>query len=480
MVLLIISGIICSYIIEKKIICGLLMYYYNDNKTILYTCQQSESSSNRYLNPNDINIVPGYKIEVFAEGLNSPSSILFTDAGEMLIADSGYITGNPSVSHLVNGQFELLADDFNVPLTGINYRNGDIYVSHKGMVTVLRMDGSRIDLISGLPSCGDYSNSRVAFGPDNKLYFGLGTLTNSGVVGLDNLWVKDYPCAHDVPGSYILLNGQNFATNNMLLGAGSEIIYTGAFTPFGETNDPHEIRKGVTKASGSMLRANLDGTNLELVAWGLRSPSYVKFDERGRLYVSNNGYDIRGSRPIANAPDEFHYIEPGQWYGWPDYAGGEPVTLDRFRPEGGKPIEFLLMNHPNVPPKPYAAFPPESTIIGFEFNYNTNFGARGEIFITEFGSVKPRTYGNDVIQYASVGHKISRIDTFSGAVTTFAINKSGFPASITKEGGFDRPCDIDFGPDGAMYVVDMGINDISDPNIFIPNSGVIWRIYRSS
>jgi glucose/arabinose dehydrogenase len=451
---------------------------YNKYHEQLLIINQQTESNNRYLNPNDINISAGYKIEVFAEGLNSPSSILFTDDGEMLIADSGYVTGNPSVSHLVNNQFEILAENFNVPLTGITYRNGDIYVSHRGVITVLRKDGTRSDIISGLPSCGDYSNSRVAFGPDNKMYFGQGTITNSGVVGLDNQWVTDFPCACDKPGSYILLNGQNFTTNNMLLDGATETINTGAFSAFGETNDPHEIRKGVTKASGSILKANPDGTNLELVSWGFRSLSYVKFDEQGRLFASNNGYDIRGSRPIANAPDEFHYIVPGLWYGWPDYAGGEPVTLDRFRPEGGKPIEFIFMNHPNVPPRPYAVFPPESTIIGFEFNYNIDFGPRGDIYITEFGSVRPRTYGDSTLQYVGAGHRISRIDSFTGNVSTFAINKSGFSATITREGGFGRPSDIAFGPDGAMYIVDMGTNTIEDPNLFIPNTGAIWKITR--
>jgi glucose/arabinose dehydrogenase len=347
------------------------------------------------------------------------------------------------------------------------------------MITILRKNGSRSDIISGLPSCGDYSNSRVAFGTDDKMYFGQGTITNSGVVGTDNLWVHTYPCAHDIPGSYFILNGQNFAANNIFLGEAEEIVYTGAFSAFGEANEPHEIRKGMTKASGSILRANLDGTGLELVAWGLRSPSYVKFNKQGRLFVSNNGYDIRGSRPIANAPDEFHYIIPGSWYGWPDYAGGEPVTSDRFTPEGGKPLEFLLLNHPNIPPKPYAIFPPESTIIGFEFNYNSKFSSPGDIYIAEFGSVTPGTYDDSMTHYEGVGHRLSRIDMFSGAVSTFAINKSGFSASITREGGFSRPSDIAFGPDGAMYVVDMGINEINDPNKFIPNTGVIWKITKT-
>lgn len=453
------------------------MYQCNDYKSILKMYEQADGS-NRYLNPNDINISRGYQVEIFAEGLNSPSSILFTEEGDLLIADSGYITGSPSISRSVDGHFELLADNFNVPLTGITYRDGDIYVAHRSMITVLRKDGTRSNIITGLPSFGDFSNSRVAFGSDNKMYFGQGTATNSGVVGNDNLWVRDYPCLYDKPGSYILLNGQNFATQNMLLEDSIETTYTGAYSSYGEPNDPHEIRKGVVKASGSILRANPDGTNLELVAWGLRSPSYVKFDEADRLFVSNNGYDVRGSRPIANAPDEFHFITPGIWYGWPDYAGGEPVTLDRFRPEGGQQLEFLLMNHPNIPPRPYASFPPESTIIGFDFNYNLDFGPRGDIYVAEFGSIVPRTYGDGLPQYAGAGHRVSKIDIFNGNVSTFAINKSGFSSTITREGGFGRPVDIAFGPDGAMYVVDMGVNIIEDPNIFIPNTGVIWRISR--
>ncbi len=449
------------------------------NEMWINMCQQDGVMGTRYLNPNDINIAAGYKIEVFMEGLNAPSSIFFTDEGEMFLATSGYTDGNPTISHLVNDQLEVIADHFNVPLTGITYRSGDIYVAHRGMVTLIREDGSRSNIITGLPSYGDYSNSRVAFGRDDKMYFGQGTLTNSGIVGKDNQWVTQFPYAHDNPGGHILLNGQNFPSKNLLLETAIETVYTGAFSAFGEVNYPYEVRKGVTKASGSILKANPDGTNLELVAWGLRSPAYVKFDEQGRLFASNNGYDIRGSRPIANAPDEIHIVIPGVWYGWPDYAGGEPVTLDRFRPENSNPLEFLLTNHPGTPPRPYAIFPPGSTIIGFEFNYNSSFGPRGDIYVAEFGSARPGIYSEALLQYLGSGHRISRINNFTGSISTFAINKSGFSSTITREGGFGRPVDIAFGPDGAMYVVDMGINMIENKNILIPNTGVIWRITRT-
>ena len=46
----------------------------------------------------------------------------------------------------------------------------------------------------------------------------------------------------------------------------------------------------------------------------------------------------------------------------------------------------------------------------------------------------------------------------NGKVSTFAINKSGFAASYTGGGGFERPIDVVFGRDESMYVVDFGIS----------------------
>ncbi len=451
---------------------------YNKGRKAL-TYDQIEEGTGRYLNPADIYLAPGYTIEVFAEGLDAPSCMLFTKDGDMLIADSGYVTNNPSVSRLVNDHFEVIADDFNVPLTGINYRDGDIYVSHRGAITVIKSDGTRENVLSGLPSNGDYSNSRVAFGPDGKMYFGQGTATNSGVVGLDNLWLRDHPHIFDSPGSYIMLNGQNFESNNILIKASDEIIYTGAFSPYAVPNMAYEVRKGIVKASGGILKANLDGSEIELVAWGFRNIAYLKFDD-DRLFVSNNGCSIRGSRPIANAPDEMHIVIPGIWYGWPDYVGGEPVTLSRFKPDGGVQPEFLLANHPNLPPRPFADFTPGANIVGFDFNPNNSFGQRGDVYIAEFGSIRQRVFEDLIPQYSGAGHRISKIDIGTRERTTFAINRSGFSASTTREGGFGRPIDLVFGPDDAMYVVDMGLNTYTNLDIFIPNTGVIWKITKSN
>lgn len=453
--------------------------FYNSNGRKIGSCNEDDSFTERYLNPSDIYIIKGYQIEVFIKDLNSPIGMVFNEDKEILVADSGLATGNPRILRLVNGQFETIADDFVTPISGLNYLNSVIYVSHRGFITKIYKDGTRQNIIMGLPSNGDHYNSPVAFSPDNKMYFGQGTVTNSGVVGNDNDWVTVSPLLCDYAGDYIMLHGQNFVTNNILTeGLPDDTALTGAFSPYGIPNIEFEIRKRFIKASGSILRANLDGSNLEQVAWGFRNPSYLRFDLSGQLYAVNNGYQAVGSRPIENATDDFYYITPDLWYGWPDYSGGEPVNSPRFTPSGGTQPSLLFKNQPNVPPKPYVTFPPNSSIRGFDFNYNPQFGPYGDVYIAEYGSTI-RTQIGDTISYANAGHRISKIDMKSRTISTFAINRTGFPTSLSNGGGFERLAHLLFGPDEAMYIVDTGLNIQGNPEAFIPNTGVIWRVFRT-
>jgi hypothetical protein len=52
-------------------------------------------------------------------------------------------------------------------------------------------------------------------GPDGKLYFSQGSLTNLGIVGLDAYaigWLRRLPHGHDVPGYAVTLAGVNVTT----------------------------------------------------------------------------------------------------------------------------------------------------------------------------------------------------------------------------------------------------------------------------
>ena len=50
--------------------------------------------------------------------------------------------------------------------------------------------------------------------------------------------------------------------------------------------------------------------------------------------------------------------------------------------------------------------------------------------------------------------------------------------------GMERPIDVKFGPDGAMYIVDYGIANINSargaegqvPYEFPPETGAVWRV----
>jgi glucose/arabinose dehydrogenase len=432
----------------------------------------------RYVNPLDIYLLPGYRIEVFAQGLNAPVSIAFEEGGNILVGESGELDGNARVMRLTDSDYKLVADGFNVPLTGVTVFNKDIYVSHKGVVTVIRADGTRSDLLRGLPSMGDNQNSKVEFGPDGRMYFGQGSATNSGVVGTDNPWAVQYPFFHDYPADDIKLIGQNFVSYDFFSYAPNDLISTGAFRPFGVTSKPNEIIYGSQRATSCIYRSDIDGSDLEVFAWGVILPYRVKFDRFNRLYTTNNGYDDRGSRPIKNSPDELLLITKGAWHGFPDYTAGLPVTLPQFRPDIGPQPEFLMSEHNVLPPKPFTTFEPHSGARGFDFNYNQNFGQYGDAYVALSGAIYPHTTGG--FPLPGIGRRVVRVNMNDGSVSTFAINRTGVRASLTGGGGLERPWDVVFGPDGAMYVADMGIaiNSVS-LNVLKPNTGVIWKISRT-
>lgn len=103
-------------------------------------------------------------------------------------------------------------------------------------------------------------------------------------------------------------------------------------------------------------------------------------------------------------------------------------------------------------------------------------GPVGDVYISEFGSEAPETTGGKPAP--KVGRRVSRIDMRTGQIHTFARNKSGYGASYTGGGGFERPIDVIFDPCGSMYVVDFGLVNPETENEFVPNTGVIWKISR--
>jgi glucose/arabinose dehydrogenase len=430
----------------------------------------------RSIDPNDIALPPDFAAEAYITNLTTPIDMEFAEDGSLYIGDAGIISGGGKIIRCHRGMAEVVASGFEPPLTGITLHKGKIYAAHRGSVTAVDPDGTKTDIIEGLPSLGDHHNNKVVFGPDGRMYFGQGTATNSGVPGPDNDWVKKSPFFHDFPAEEIVLAGQNFRSENMLSHARCDDTFTGAYSPYGVAASPGEVIKGIERANGSILSVNEDGSDLTTVAWGFRNPFRIRFDRKKRLFVANHGMDVRGSRPVANATDEIYIVKPGCWYGWPDYSGGLPVTMPQFKPEGKPQPEFILAEHPMIPPKPLAVFTPHSALTGFDFNYGYEFPGYGNIYIAEFGSEAPETTGGKPLPY--VGHRVSMAALDTGRILAFAVNKSGMAASETGGGGLERPTCALFGPDGALYVADFGVESKGNARGYMPHTGLIWRICK--
>ena len=469
---------------------------------------------------NHFNLPPGYRIEPVIWNLTLPSSVTFDDKDNMYVAEAGFVYGGlvptPRILKVDNQSksISVLVDrNLNGPITDIEFYGGKLYVSHRGIIsTVEPKSGLVKDIILGLPSIGDHHNNQIAIGgPNNRIYFGQGEATNSGIVGEDNFklgWSKVAPTVHDIPAKNITLTGQNFVTKNPLTAEPNDNATTGAFVPFGTPTHPGQVILGDIKCNGCILSANLDGTDLKMVGWGFRSAYGIAFspaDNKTKLLVTANGADERGSRPIANDTEKVYGIDTsnssqlGRFYGWPDFFGNaQPVTDPVFQSPrgGGKPLEFLMQDHPPVE-KPLIELSIGAALAQVDFsrsssknnNNNTDkFGFGDMAFIAEFGIMAPITHLPGSIKNQEdreiVGQKVVMLDPQTK-------NYSDFISLKTPDTGF-RPVGIAFNKiEDALYIASIGKVEVRTtlPNNntiqlpepvpwYYPNTGAIWKMTK--
>jgi glucose/arabinose dehydrogenase len=275
----------------------------------------------RSFEPRDILLPAGYRAEVVATGLSAPVMTTFGPDGAAYVVESGHKVddppgirridisgsgvidlrrfgdekdtkgGDPTALHTFTG------DDWieTGAVTGAVFAGDALIVTNTDRVVRIEHDGSTSTIVDGLPGRGDHQTNHPLLGPDGKVYFGVGSATNSGIVGSDNSaygWLKDNPDAHDVPARDVVLAGRNYGDRDVL-GDLTRTVRTGAFVPFGTETTPGQVIPGNVKASGAILRCDPDGSNLEVVAWGLRNPYGLAFAPDGRLFATEHGMDNR-------------------------------------------------------------------------------------------------------------------------------------------------------------------------------------------
>ncbi len=406
--------------------------------------------------------------ELVAGALTFPTSVAFAADGAPLVAESGVGFGGapPGGRVLRLGRApQVLVEGLHAPVNGLTVHDGDLLVSEAAAITRIDAAGQREPVLSDLPGPGNYHTNMTAVGPDGRLYFSQGALTNTGIVGLDAYeigWLRRLPHAHDLPGHDLVLTGVNARTPDQVDSVAT--VDTGAFRPFGTRSYPGERISARLPCTAAVMSCALDGSDLRLVAWGLRNAYGIAFLPDGRLLVTDQGADDRGSRPLGQAPDLLYDIRPGRWYGWPDFVGGVPATDGRFQPERGGPPRFLIANHDELPgpERPLLAFPPHAAAVKLAALPADHPVWPGQIVVALFGDERPMTAPGG----PRAGRALARIDPADWSLHLIA------------RAPLKRPIDVAVAPDGDVFVLDFGDFEMGAAGrvCAVPGSGALWRL----
>lgn len=462
---------------------------------------------------NTIEFPNGFELHVVYEGLTAPTAIaVVKDEGEyqdaLLIAEGGLNGFRPRIYGFKrDGKFfeiypapsgirlervpvplGLLKTGKEIygPIGGLVVAQGRIYVSHRdrqgrGAISAFEFDGKRTTLAADLPAQGDYALTDVTVHPTTgRLYFGVGAATNSGVVGLDNWgWVKKHRKFSDLPATTLKLLGYRFDTKNPQAGVfgGSDIAVTAPYSPFGVSNQTRIQQAANDKPSSAIYSVSPAGGDLRVEAHGIRVPRGLGFNEYANLFITNNGMELRGTRPVKDDPDAFLKFLPNTWYGFPDFSADlYPISESRFQPplpmiqRYGYPEVSALIDHaasgltgPTVYRDSllFGVFPALSGAAKFDFAPSS--GAfrefRGDAVVALFGDRAPfATSGLPLKGF--VGYKVVRVDLDNRQARDFVQNTEARPASRIdrrrRAQRLERPIDVKFASDGKMYILDFG------------------------
>ncbi|MGA2497655.1 MAG: hypothetical protein ABSH20_07925 [Tepidisphaeraceae bacterium] len=461
------------------------------------------------------------------DGLTAPSAFAFDAEGNLIVAESGIGGYDVRIFGFKpdGAQFDIYprgtrlpipniplpasitgADKFTLygPVGGVACAHGKLYVSHrdkagKGVITAMGYDGSHQTIVADVPAQGDYGVTDLAFAPNGRLYFGVGAATNSGVVGLDNVpWLAEYRDVCDKTATDTYLLGRRFDTENPFSGlfGGADVVVTGPFQPFGRSVDTRIPKAPSGKPTAAIYSVDPAGGDMRVEAHGIRYPAGLGFSEQGLLYFTNQGMKMRGTRPVKDDPDAMLRLVVGQWYGWPDFSANlQPIRDPRFQPPvemlvrtGYRDLSFLIDHEASglTPPSANSSlltveFRPLAGASKFDFAPSSGPFSRlrqaGNVAVVAlWGDRAPfDTSGLNLV--GPTGFKVVLVNIDDREVSEFIRNVGPGPGSLRDNSlQLERPIDVKFGPDGALYILDSG--KVSVDKGYVHLSSGTGKIYK--
>jgi len=363
-------------------------------------------------------VPPGFRIELFAEGLSGPRVIRVAPNGDIFVAETR--AGRIRVLRAADGAAkpatnEIFAGGLHVPFGIAFFPSGDnphwVYVANTDSVVRfpyrsgdLKASGSAETVVAKLPAGYVHSTRDIVFTPDNK---------------------------------------------RMLVSVGSASnVAEGMGTPPGgleawRMQQPLGASWGTETGRAAVLAFDPDGKNQKLFATGLRNCVGLAMQPNGTVWCSTNERDNLGDDLV---PDYVTRVRENAFYGWPwfyigdhqdpRHAGARPDLKDKITVP-----DVLLQAH--------------SASLGLTFYEGNGFPAeyRGDAFAAEHGSWN---------RSKRTGYKVVRIRLKGGVPTgEYEDFVTGFVVNDTEVWG--RPVGVAVARDGALLISE-------------DSNGTIWRV----
>ncbi|PRY13802.1 glucose/arabinose dehydrogenase [Pontibacter ummariensis] len=509
----------------------------NNTKGVAETSGTPETT--RKVVPEDVVLPAGLKIEAVSQGLTYPVDVTFDDEGRVYVAEAGGHTYGtkpekaPSARIMrltEDGKWEVVYDKVvpvevikNVsfpttgklpeglipPVTGVTHHEGKLYISHRSRYSTYDLQtGEFKTIVDGLPSWGEFLNAKPIF-KDGRMYFFLSTQGNTGVPEKHWTSVMDIfnkPTAREIPGEDVVLTGLNFwVPTKGMKSVNKDSVLTGVYVPLGTVTEYGQVIQGQEVCNGAFYSVNPDGTDLKRIAWGFRSSFGYRFSPDGRLITTMNSANPMPPRGLYFDYEQVYEVKEGEWYGWPDFYSGIPITDERFEYKDEvrkfaltEETHRRLLKGKERPLQPLALLPVHSAAEGMVFG-REGFGvAESDILVAEFGAIIPFFKGEKYhpnfpkevpesaetappgVSYNWPGFKVQRVDLSTGKAYDYIYNESRVPASATQNaGGLERPIQMEWSPNGDLYIVDFGIVEFNSNGMSAhPFTGVLWKVSK--
>jgi glucose/arabinose dehydrogenase len=360
----------------------------------------------------------GFKVELFAEGLNGPREMRVAPNGDIFVAEPR--AGRIRVLRQADAgaklsKNEIYASGLNKPFGIAFFPSGNdpkwVYVANTDSVVRFpyrtgdtKAAGKPETVVAELPPGGHSTRNIVFTRDDQRMLVSVGSASN------------------DAEGMERTSRGLPVRANRPALGASW----------------------GAESRRAAVLAFNADGTNPKIFATGIRNcVGMAIHPATGDLYCSTNERDGLGDNLV---PDYVTRVREGAFYGWPWFYIG---NIEDPHHAGERPDLKGKVTIPDV------LIQAHSASLGLTFYDNSAFPAeyRGDGFAAEHGSWN---------RSKRTGYKVIRIRLKDGVPTgEYEDFVTGFVISESEVWG--RPVGVAVSRDGALLVSEDG-------------NGTIWRI----